>query len=274
VDRAAINKIVEVGTGKGKNNYVLKAGDIVYSTPAGLPVMQECDSNSEKIITLNKGTEVKVIEVLENGWSYVLAESRKGYVLSDGLSNINPIKIAETEVDGTEYSREELLARLSFDMDVGESSDLSLEQFRKILQNQSSDTNNIFSDNADYFYYAEQEYDINGVFLAAVAIHESGWGTSNIALTKKNLFGYMAYDNSPYLSAMSFGEYSEGIDLLARVFMKYYLKPSGTEIYGGNIAEGKYYSGNTVSDVNKYYATDTKWASAVYNIMKNLYEKL
>jgi beta-N-acetylglucosaminidase len=274
VDKAAINKQVEIGTGKGKNNYELKAGDTVYSTPAGLPVMQECDSNSEKLITLGKGTEVKVIEVFENGWSYVGVGSRKGYVLSEGLSNINPIRITETEENGAELSKEELLARLSFDMNVGEESNLSLEQFRKILQNQPSDINNIFSDNADYFYYAEQEYGINGVFLAAVAIHESAWGTSNIARAKKNLFGYMAYDNSPYLSAMSFSTYSEGIDLLARVFMKYYLNPSGTEIYGGNIAEGKYYNGNTVSSVNKCYATDSNWAKSVYNIMKKLYEKL
>ena len=31
-------------------------------------------------------------------------------------------------------------------------------------------------------------YHINGVFLASMAIHESGWGTSTIAKDKKNLF--------------------------------------------------------------------------------------
>ena len=62
-------------------------------------------------------------------------------------------------------------------------------------------------------------------FSAAVAIHESGWGGSSIASDKNNLFGYGAYDSSPYDSAYEFSDYSEGIDLLARVFAKYYLNP-------------------------------------------------
>ncbi len=150
----------------------------------------------------------------------------------------------------------------------------SLEQFRKVLKNRKEDKNGIFSENADYFYYAEQEYGINGVFLASIAIHESGWGTSKISLNKKNLFGYMAYDSSPYESAKDFSSYSEGIDLLARVLIKYYLKQKGTPIYGGNIADGKYYNGNTIKAVNIFYATDPDWSNSVYSIMENLYNNL
>ncbi|MBR2290307.1 MAG: glucosaminidase domain-containing protein [Clostridia bacterium] len=210
----------------GKNRYELKEGDTVYATPASLPIMQEADLTSEKILTIQKGTEVKVLNVLENGWSYVHTSFRNGYVLSEALSNINPIKKEQEGAEGVELSREELLGRLSFDMNVGEPSGFSLEQFRKILQGQSRDKNNIFEENADYFYYAEQEYGINGVFLASLAIHESGWGTSRIALDKKNLFGYQAYDASPYASAKQFETYAEGIDLVARVLIKYYLNPN------------------------------------------------
>ncbi len=35
------------------------------------------------------------------------------------------------------------------------------------------------------FYYIEKQYNINGVFVAAVGIHESAWGTSKIAIEKK-----------------------------------------------------------------------------------------
>ncbi len=45
-----------------------------------------------------------------------------------------------------------------------------------------------FEQNADYFYYVEKQYNINGVFVAAIGIHESNWGTSKIAKDKKNLF--------------------------------------------------------------------------------------
>jgi hypothetical protein len=56
VNKASIDKIVEIGTGKRINNYELKQGDIVYSTPVSLPVMQEANNDSEKLITITKGT--------------------------------------------------------------------------------------------------------------------------------------------------------------------------------------------------------------------------
>jgi len=124
-----------------------------------------------------------------------------------------------------------------------------------------------------YFYYIEEEYGINGIFVAAVGIHESAWGTSKIAKNKYNLFGYGAYDSNPYNGAYTFENYSESIDLLARVFVKYYLNPKGTSIYDNQKASGKYYSGNTLSSVNKKYATDKNWANAVYKHMKYLYGK-
>ena len=89
-----------------------------------------------------------------------------------------------------------------------------------------------------------------------------------------NLFGYGAYDSNPYGGAYSFSSYNEGIDLLARVFVKYYLNPAGTQIYDGNIANGKFYSGNNVKSVNKKYATDKNWANSVYKWMQYLYNRL
>lgn len=258
----------------GKNKYELKDGDTVYSTPTSLPVMMEPNLEGEKTLTIKKGTEVNILKVLDNGWSYVYTSFRKGYVLSEGLSNINPIKIEQEGENGQELSKEELISRLSFDMNIGEPSGLSLEQFRKVLTNNSSDKNKIFENNCDYFYYAEQEYGINGVFLVSLAIHESGWGTSSIALNKLNLFGYQAYDRSPYNSAKQFSSYSEGIDFVARVLIKYYLNSNGTSIYGGDVADGRYYSGNTLQAVNKHYASDSNWANAIYSVMKRLYNNL
>ena len=273
--KAPIDKIIEIGTGRGINSYTLKTGDTVYSTPTSLSIMFEPDFNSEKLTTISKGEEVKVLEILDNGWSYIYSSHIHGYVLSEGLSNINPLKDPD-EIDNNKnnFTKEELLAKLSFDMDVGEPSGLSLEQFRKILSGNSSDKNKIFEENCDYFYYAEQEYGINGVFLASLAIHESGWGTSKIALNKKNLFGYQAYDSSPYSSAKEFSSYSEGIDFVARILIKYYLNSKGTEIYGGDVADGRYFEGYTIKSVNVHYASDPNWANAIYNIMVKIYNNL
>lgn len=158
-------------------------------------------------------------------------------------------------------------------MALNKPSGLSLEQFKKIL-NDNKDKNKIFSNNAQYFYYIEQQYNINGMFVAAVGIHESSWGTSKIALEKNNLFGYGANDSNPYNGAYSFSDHSESIDLVSRVFVKYYINPKGTKIYGGETAIGTYYSGSTLSAINKKYASDTNWANSVYNHMKYLYNKL
>lgn len=162
---------------------------------------------------------------------------------------------------------------LDFNMALNKPSGFTLDQFTKALTD-SKDKNKIFEKNAKYFYYVEKQYNINGMFVAAVGIHESAWGTSKIALNKNNLFGYGAYDSNPYNGAYSFDDYAESIDLVSRVFVKFYLNSKGTKIYDGQSANGKYYSGNTLSAVNKRYATDKNWANGVYAHMQYLYSKL
>ena len=93
-------------------------------------------------------------------------------------------------------------------------------------------------------------------------------------MQKNNLFGYGAYDSNPYNGAYNFSNYSESIDLLARVFVKYYLNPAGTSIYGGEKAVGSYYNGATLKGINTKYASDKNWANAVFSHMQYLYNKL
>mgnify|MGYP002705599970 FL=1 len=171
-------------------------------------------------------------------------------------------------------TKEQLSCNLNENMSLNVPSGLTLEQFKKVLSNNDQDKNKIFEQNAEYFYYIEKQYNINGLFVAAVGIHESAWGTSKISADKKNLFGYGASDSNPYNNAYTFSSYSEGIDLLARVFVKYYINPAGTKIYDNEIATGKYYSGPTLAEVNKKYASDKNWNKSVYNWMKYLYNKL
>ena len=158
-------------------------------------------------------------------------------------------------------------------MNLNKPSGLTLDQFKKVLKD-SKDKNKIFEQNAEYFYYIEKQYNINGIFVASIGIHESAWGTSKIAKDKNNLFGYGAYDSNPYNGAYTFNNYSESIDLLARVLTKYYLNPAGTKIYNSEKAVGSYYNGSTISGVNRRYASDKNWANGVYTYMKYLYGKL
>ncbi len=271
--KPAIPKMVEIGTGNRKKAQSIKVGDTVYVTSELLSIREKPEETAEKIITLSKNDAVTVTE-LGDTFYQVAYQNFVGYAQKDCFT-------LEKEMDQEqeEYSwqgsktAQELLQNLSKDMPLNQPSGLSIEQFQEILTD-SRDTNNVFAENAEYFYYIEQEYHINGVFVAAVAIHESGWGTSALSQRTKNLFGYGAYDRNPGENAYTFDTYAESIDLLARVFSKYYINPKGTSIYGGETAVASHYYGSTVEAVNTDYASDKGWANKVYQIMSNLYHKL
>ncbi len=269
---AAIDKIVEIGTGNYKSTYKVKVGDIVYITSDRLTVMADANESSKKLTTLAKGKQLKVLEIKDD-WYKIFFEDTIGYVKKENVTHNNISNEYEEEKTKTAKSKTNIVSKLSYDIALNKPSGLSLEQFKKVLTD-VKDANNIFANNAEYFYYIEKQYNINGIFVASVGIHESNWGISKIAKEKNNLFGYGAYDSNPYNGAYSFSNYSESIDLIARVFVKYYINPKGTVIYGNEKAQGTFFNGATLSGVNKKYATDKKWANGVYNAMKYLYNKL
>lgn len=268
---ASVDKIVEIGGANYTSNYNAKVGDKLFVTSNELALKTEPNNKAGKIITINKSASVKLLEI-NNNWYKVKYNMYEGFVPAECLTYIDPNRKNNQNVN--EKTRNEIISNLNKNIDLNKPSGLSLNQFKKVLSNEKNDVNNIFQNNAEYFYYAEKQYNINGIFLAAIAIHESNWGTSKIALSKQNLFGYGAYDTNPYVNAKSFNSYAEGIDLVARVLIKYYLNPSGTSIYNGEMANGKYYNGTTLADVNKKYATDKNWSNGVYNWMSYLCNRL
>ena len=271
---ASFDKIVQVGTAKYSSNYKVQVGDTLYVTPDTLGVMEEPNKDSEKLYTIHQESPVELIEI-QKEWYRISYGIFEGYVPSNCLTYLKPKSMLTGNIgEAEELSKDVLLSKLAFNMRLDEPSGLTLEQFGRILSGNSQDKNNVFENNAQYFYYIERQYNINGVFVAALGIHESAWGTSAIARNKRNLFGYGASDSNPYTNAYSYNDYSESIDLIARVLVKYYINPSGVQIYDGQIASGAYYNGATLSGINQRYATDKNWANAVYNHMKSLYNNL
>ncbi len=273
IKKVSIDKIVEIGTAAFSNNYVPIVGDTLKATSNTLAIRTEPNAEAKKLITIKVGDTV-TLKAKQDGWYYVEYQTYLGWAPMDCLTYVNPNGTGDGDENNNQYTREELSQNLGFSMLLNRKSGLSLEQFKKVLENDANDKNHIFTENAEYFYYVEQQYNVNGLFVAAVGIHESAWGTSSISLNKKNLFGYGAYDRDPGGSAATFETYAEGIDLVARVFVKYYINPSGTDIYNGEKAVGTYYRGATLTAVNKSYATDTNWANGVYRWMMYLYNKL
>lgn len=263
----SVVQIVEKGTSEFLANKKMHIGDIIYVTENVL-LLKEAIDTSEQITEVKENLDVKLLE-LNGEFCKVLFNEKEGYIEGDKLTSaaLNP-EIAERN------RVQKIMLKLSFDMPLNKKSGLTLEDFKRVLSGNVADKNKIFENNAENFYNIEQTYNINGIFLAAVGIHESAWGTSTISLEKKNLFGYGAFDRDPYNSAYEFGEYKEGIELLAKVFTKYYINPKGTDIYEGQKAEADHYNGSTLEGVNKKYSTDENWCTRVYYYMQYLYEKL
>lgn len=260
-------EIIDIGTSEFLAKYNVHIGNTMYAIKE-TKLKESTNSNSRDLTTIKKYLDVQLLE-LSGDWCKVSFNNLLGYVSCDSLtsSTVNPEMVEKNRI-------EKLVTTLDPYMALNKPSGLSAQDFKKILSGNSQDTNKIFESNAEFFYTMEQRYNINGVFLAAVGIHESQWGTSNIANDKKNLFGYGAYDSDAYNYSYNFNDYTEGIELVSRVFAKHYLNPIGTSIYGGQTADAKYYNGPTVFGVNVRYASDSNWGTKVFSIMENLYKKL
>lgn len=99
------------------------------------------------------------------------------------------------------------------------------------------------------FLKAEQDYNINCLFVMAIASLESANGT--ICFKPNNMFGY---------GNTGFSSKAEGIDVVSRALAQNYLSPGGS-----------LYSGKTISDVNKRYASSSTWDDKVAKNMASYY---
>ena len=270
-----LEQIIEKNTNSlnGKEEIYEKQEELEYITKyrnnddlyIGTTRVAQEGKNGIQTITMKKIFDKNENEISEEQVSCIVTKSSINKIIEIGTKvYVEPPK---------ESSVNEEKNGISFDMALNKPSGFSAEQFKKALTD-SKDVNKIFENNSEYFYYIEKEYNINGIFVASIGIHESAWGTSRLAKNKYNLFGYGAYDSNPYNGAYSFSSYSESIDLIARVLVKYYINPAGTKIYDNQVASGKYYNGNTISGVNEKYATDKNWKNGVYKYMEYLYDKI
>lgn len=263
-----VSKIIDIGTSEFLAKHKVHIGDIMYFVDTA-NLKETADVSSKDVAEVKKSLDVKLLELPSEEWCKVSFDNIEGYVKTSNLTS------ASTTPNIIEKNRiQRILIKVNIDMELNKTSGLTLNDYKKIFTNIPNDTNRIFQDNYTAFYNAEKKYNINGIFLASIAIHESGWGTSQIANDKKNLFGYGSYDSTPYESSFEFTDYSEGIETVAKSLVKYYLNPSGTKIYDGETAAAWYYNGPTLKGVNIRYASDTEWHTKVFSYMETLYNRL
>ena len=261
-------KLVNLGTSEFLAKHKVHIGDIMYFVDTAKS-KETVDPASADVAEVKKSIDVKLLELPNEDYAKVSFDGIEGFIKTSNLTSATstPSIIEKNRV-------QRILLKVNINMDLNKPSGLTLNDYKKVFTDLPNDTNKIFENNYQTFYNIEKKYNINGIFLASIAIHESGWGTSQIAREKNNLFGYGSYDSTPYESSFEFADYSEGIETVAKSLTKYYLNPVGTVIAGGEVAEGTYYNSPTLIGVNTRYASDTEWHNKVYKYMELLYNRL
>ena len=128
---------------------------------------------------------------------------------------------------------------------------------------ENAPANSIIRGSGQAFINAANKYNINVGYLVSHAILESGWGTSEIARTKLNLFGFKAVDSNPLEGAATFKTLAEGIDYCAWYIDTNYLNASDWRYFGAFVGEkGR--------GMNVKYASDPYWGESISSIMNRL----
>ena len=264
----SIDEVIDVGKSDFLAEKKAHIEEVVYTTEE-IPLRENASNDSREKCIIYQYVPVTLLYVMSNNWCIVSVDGMEGYIDGQFITT-------EAATPGiTEKVRvQALMLSLNIDMPLNRPSGLTESDFIRVLSNNYDDENNIFSNNARKFYEIENKYKINGIFLAAIGIHESNWGRSTISQRKKNLFGYGAYDDSPFASSYTFDSYEYGIELVAKVLVKYYLNEEGTSIYDGERAVATYYNGPTVNGVGQRYASDPDWGQKVFNTMNYLYNRI
>lgn len=261
-------QILDIGTSDFLADLNIHIGDTVYLNK-NATLRKEPSEDSEEVADIKNYIDVKLLELPNEDWCKVSFDTIEGYLPTDVLTS--PTKTPSI-IEKNRIQR--ILINVNIEMELNKSTGLTLKDYQKIFKDLPNDTNGIFEENAEVFYNMDKKYNVNGIFIASIAIHESAWGTSQIAQDKNNLFGYGSYDDTPYESSYDFSSYAEGIETVTKSLVKYYLNPAGTKIYDGETASAWYYNGPTLEGVNQRYASDPDWHTKVYSYMEMLYNRL
>ena len=153
--------------------------------------------------------------------------------------------------------------------DMNQSTAYSADELESILNSAMknagvSPSQSKLAGTAGYFIKYQNTYGVNALLSLSIAINESGWGTSNIAHAKNNLFGLSAYDGSALTSANSF----ESVEECIRQFMDKwmsdgYLNTGNWKYYGG-------FLGSKGEGINVKYASDPYWGEKAAALAWNL----
>ena len=143
-------------------------------------------------------------------------------------------------------------------------SSISASTFNTFLSSKGKDSSSKLWDTGQTFLDAQSQYGINALLVYAMACLESGYGTSDYAKNRNNLFGWSAYDSNPD-SASYFSSISQAVNEHMGINLRGYINTNDTRFFGPQL-------GNKGSGLNVKYAGDPYWgmkiAAIAYEIDK------
>jgi len=235
----------------------------------------------EEVFTLNSPKQVQFVvsgnELIFQRWSFYSGVQRnntaigiKAEWMTDGatyysydFNNFYSDRECKTLV-GTYYNYYQYLPLRS-------KTNITSTQLNTYLA--SKKTTGLMLNNAQLFINAQNTYGVNALLLYAIAIQESNYGTSDIALRTNNLFGINAIDSDPS-QATTFPSVEACINDMAGWFIRRYMDINDWRFFGSHL-------GTKESGFNVKYASDPYWGvqiSAIaysidktYNLVDNDY---
>lgn len=239
--------------------------DTTYITTSELNVRQTYDASSSLITTIPVNKVIVATEKASNNWYKVSYNGKTGFVSGTYLKQVK--------------TGDPITTRNSYQfIDLRTPSPVTAAQINTYIANYinaKSGVKSVLTGQGQLFVDAGKQYGVNALYLAAHAIHESGFGTSQISLGKSNLFGFGSYDATPFVASYRFMSVQENINYIARTIKSTYLNPSNWKYKGPYLGfSTKDMSGNRINEasegMNFYYASDYNWGNAIAQHMQKI----
>ncbi|WP_180349977.1 SH3 domain-containing protein [Bacillus sp. D386] len=224
------------------------------------------DTSSKKLGTIPGGEAISSAYRTNNGWYEVNYGGEKGYVPGTYL-------LTQAEMDRVKKLEGNKNSYLF--MDLRTKSSVNAKQINDYITKGANGKSSALAGQGQVIIDAAKANGVNALYLAAHAIHESGYGTSVISMGKKNLFGFGAYDLAPYVGAVKFSSIEANIDYIAKELKATYLNPKEWRYNGAYLGYTvKNINGARVDSMSKgmnfYYASDSKWGEGIGRHMSGI----
>ena len=146
---------------------------------------------------------------------------------------------------------------------------LTKDQIEKIITQHFGNSTVVKPSDAQGIYDAQQKTGMSALAILGIGALESGYGTSNIAKKKNNIWGWNATNSDPAGNAKTFSQMSQGAYEFANSYMNTYYNGYGAKSISsagtGNNPSKKGYAYNDDGTIN------SNWATNVGSIMGKFY---